>query len=76
MYDMLTREQLSHLHEAICLMLSGIFDAMFGPDFKPLMEVGGQQWKILKAKRDELDEFRTSVFAEIERRDAEARADA
>lgn len=75
MFDTLTRPGLSTLHEQLYHELMAVMAMMFGPDWKPVLEVGGPTWLVLKAKAAEIHETMEAVFAEMRRRDQIGRCD-
>lgn len=69
MFDLLTRKELSDLHERLYHEHETIVRIMFRPDWTPAVEVGGSTWKLLAAKSDEVTETMGAVYAEMRRRD-------
>lgn len=83
MYDMLTRDELSALHHTLCSQYSrqhrvimGLMDLQHAAGASIIDLLASPAFKVLDASHRELDEMSAAVYAEIQRRDEEARADA
>lgn len=72
MFDMLTRRELSILHDSLFNSCTRIHQRMLAADGTALIPVFSDDWQILRAAHDDLHDMMDAVFAEIARRDCEA----
>ena len=77
MFDMLTADELAVLHSKLCHAHLNVHYKMLDRDTgQPVIPVFSDDWQILSAHADEMNEMAAAVYAELTRREQEARADA
>jgi hypothetical protein len=72
MFDKLTTDQLSTLHNMLYLIGQSIHGQMMDTDHQPLIKVCGGRWKKLRKQHDATSALMRKTLAEIQRRDGAA----